>query len=242
MEIAPGIHRLGGGLVNVYLLEEAGAITVIDAGFPGYWRLLPGELAAMGRSLQDVKAVVLTHAHVDHIGFAERIRSERAVPIRVHRDDATMARGETKAVGQSVRPLRLLPTVRFLLYGMRNGLRSTAIKEVTTFDDGATLDVPGSPRAIHVPGHSPGSAAFHASGASALFVGDALATLNVMTGIPGPQIAAFSSDISQARASLARLEDVEARFVLPGHGTPWTGGVPEALRLARQGPLGGTAG
>ncbi len=80
MRIAEGIHRLGPGLVNAYLLAERDAVTIVDAGAPGYWRVLPAELAAMGRRLDDVHAVVLTHAHSDHIGFAERIRKERGFP------------------------------------------------------------------------------------------------------------------------------------------------------------------
>ena len=96
MEIAPGIRRLGSGKVNVYLIEEAGAITIVDAGLPGYCGDLQAELTAMGRSLDDVRAVLLTHAHTDHIGFAERIRRERGVPIRVHEADAALARGEVK--------------------------------------------------------------------------------------------------------------------------------------------------
>lgn len=74
MEIGPGIHRIGSTRVYVYLVEEAGEITVIDAGLPGYWDDLVAELESMGRSLEDVRAVLLTHAHDDHIGFAERLR------------------------------------------------------------------------------------------------------------------------------------------------------------------------
>ncbi len=93
MEVAPGIRRIGPGLANVYLFEEAGAVTIVDAGMPGYWRALPAELAAMGRTLEHVRAVVLTHAHSDHIGFAERIRTECGVPIRVHELDELRAKG-----------------------------------------------------------------------------------------------------------------------------------------------------
>lgn len=66
MEITPGIRRLGPGLVNAYLVEDRGAVTIIDCGAPAYWNALPAELAAMGRTLDDVRAVVLTHAHTDH--------------------------------------------------------------------------------------------------------------------------------------------------------------------------------
>src|SRR2546423_15122625 len=83
MEIAPRIRRLGEGLVNSYLLEDGGGVTIVDAGAPAYWHDLPTELAAFGRSLTDVRSVVLTHGHSDHIGVAERIRSGRHVPVRV---------------------------------------------------------------------------------------------------------------------------------------------------------------
>src|SRR5439155_1094450 len=83
-----------------------------------------------------------------------------------------------------VSPFGLL---RFIVYALAHGmLRSTPISEVATFGDGATLDIPGAPRVIHVPGHSPGSAVLHISSRDALFVGDALCTMNVLTGKPGP--------------------------------------------------------
>jgi glyoxylase-like metal-dependent hydrolase (beta-lactamase superfamily II) len=71
MKIAPGIHRIGdNSMINSYLVEQGGEVTIIDAGVPGYYRDIDGELAAMGRSPADVRALVLTHGHSDHIGFA----------------------------------------------------------------------------------------------------------------------------------------------------------------------------
>jgi glyoxylase-like metal-dependent hydrolase (beta-lactamase superfamily II) len=232
--IADGIHRLGDGRVNAYLLEEGGEVTIIDAGAPAYYGALPGELAAMGRSLDDVRAVVLTHAHQDHIGFAERIRSERGVGVRVHEADAAMARGEVKTSGQQQGPIRIGAVLSFLLLGLRTGLlRIPPIHEVSTFGDGATLDVPGAPRVITVPGHSPGSAALHVPSRDALFVGDAFATYAVTTGRVGPQLAPYGSDLDQALASLGRLEGIEASWALPGHGQPWTQGVAAAVQAVR---------
>jgi glyoxylase-like metal-dependent hydrolase (beta-lactamase superfamily II) len=235
MEVAPGIRRIGSGLANVYLVEEAGAVTIIDAGVPGYWRALPAELAAMGRSLDDVRAVVLTHAHTDHIGFAERIRTERGVPIRVHELDELRAKGKVpgpKGLGE----FKLVPLLGFLVFGLRNGLLSPPpILEVSTFGDGATLDVPGAPRVIHVPGHTAGSAALHFTKRDAICVGDAFVTRNVINGATGPQLFPnFNTDNEQAFASLARLDGVDARLVLAGHGDPWDRGLPEAVRAARE--------
>jgi glyoxylase-like metal-dependent hydrolase (beta-lactamase superfamily II) len=235
MKIVDGIHRIGGGTVNAYLLEERGEITIIDTGAPGHWNELEAELAAMGRSLADVRAVALTHAHVDHVGFAERIRRERSVQVSVHEADAKMARGEERPRNQKTLGVNPFAALGFIAYGLAHGmLRATPIVEVSTFGDGATLDMPGAPRVIHVPGHSPGSAVLHVAARDALFVGDALCTLNVLSGRTGPQLTPFGSDFPQAVASLSRLDRVEARFVLPGHGEPWTGGVGEAVRRVRE--------
>jgi glyoxylase-like metal-dependent hydrolase (beta-lactamase superfamily II) len=69
--------------------------------------------------------------------------------------------------------------------------------------------------------------------ADAIFVGDALTTRHVLTGQRGPQPAPFTDDPQQALTSLSRLEGLQASWVLPGHGTPWAGGVEEAVREIR---------
>jgi glyoxylase-like metal-dependent hydrolase (beta-lactamase superfamily II) len=70
MRIRDSLHRLGNGTVNSYLVADGTDVTIIDAGVPGYWGDLPAELVAMGRTLADVRALVLTHGHSDQIGFA----------------------------------------------------------------------------------------------------------------------------------------------------------------------------
>ncbi len=237
MKVAPGIHRLGDrSIVNSYLVEESGEVTIIDAGVPGFYRDIPGELAAMGRTVADVRALVLTHGHSDHIGFAERLRRDDRVPVWVHEMDAALARGEVPNPSKGFGPSKLGPLFGFLWFTvLRGGLRTPKIKEVATFGDGATLDVPGSPSVILTPGHTPGSAALHVPSLGALFVGDAFATYAVTTGARGPQVAPFTADAAEAVASLPRLDAVSADLVLPGHGDPWTGGIAEAIRLVREG-------
>jgi glyoxylase-like metal-dependent hydrolase (beta-lactamase superfamily II) len=234
-EVAPRIHRLGEDIVNSYLLEDGGAVTIVDAGAPAYWDDLPGELAAMGRSIADVRAIVLTHGHDDHIGFAERARTEAGIRSRVHHLDARLARKEIGNPAKMAGGLRLRPTVGFFVFSLRHGMtRTRGLGEVETFDDGATLDVPGAPRVIHAPGHTPGSVALHFEGHDTLFVGDAINTYSVTTGWHGPQLSPFNADRGQALESLARLDGVVATYVLPGHGAAWRQGVRDAVKEARR--------
>jgi glyoxylase-like metal-dependent hydrolase (beta-lactamase superfamily II) len=234
MRLAPSLHLIGSNIVNSYLLEEAGQVTIVDAGLPGYWRDLPAELRAMGRTIDDVRAVVLTHGDTDHVGFAERLRRERGVPVYVHELDAARARGEVKKPGSGWGPIRIRPLLGFLVYsGLRGGLRVPPLTEVVTFADGASLDIPGAPRIVHLPGHTPGSVAIHVPGVDAVFLGDAMTTRSVLTGEVGPRLAPFTLEKDQALASLAKLDGIDATWALPGHGEAWSGGLQEALRQIR---------
>jgi glyoxylase-like metal-dependent hydrolase (beta-lactamase superfamily II) len=233
MRLAPGLHRIGSDVVNVYLVEDASGVTIVDAGLPGHWRELERELAELGRSLDEVRGIVLTHGDTDHIGFAERLR-QKGIGVRVHELDAARARGEVKKPNAGWGPIKVRPLLKFLWYSARHGgLRIPPVREVVTFADGDVLDLPGSPRIIHVPGHTPGSVAVRVPAVNALFVGDAMTTGNVLTGESGPRPAPFTLDPEAALASLAKLEAVPATWVLPGHGAPWSGGVAEAIRQVR---------
>ncbi|WP_394551631.1 MBL fold metallo-hydrolase [Agromyces sp. MMS24-JH15] len=230
MRLAPSLHRIGNDLVACYLVVEPDGLTLVDAGIPGQWRDLGRELAAIGRSVADIRGVVLTHGDSDHIGFAERLRAEHGVPVYVHAADAARARGEEKT-SPAWGPMRIGATAGFLTYAARKGgLRTRYLGDVVEVADGEVLDLPGAPVVIGMPGHSPGSIAVHVRAVDAVFVGDALTTRHVLTGRAGPQPAPFTDDPAEALASLRRLEGLGVRWVLPGHGTPWDRGVDEAIR------------
>lgn len=236
-EVAPGVHRLGNEIVNFYLVEAEGGLVLVDAGLPGFYDGLVDFLRSRGRTVAEIDALLLTHAHPDHVGIAEAVRRE-GVPVHVHEADAEQARTakQHKREGGMLPYFRHRATWRLLAMGARNGgLRTTKVAELSTFGDGE-LDLPGRPRAIHTPGHSPGHVAFHFEGAGALLAGDALCTYNPLTGGRGPQLmpGAFAFSNAQALESLSRLEPVAAGVVLPGHGDPWTGGVAPAVARARE--------
>ncbi len=237
-DVVPGVHRIEDSFVNWYLIDEGGRLTAVDAGLPVSWQSLYRAVTQAGRTLSDLEAVVLTHAHFDHVGFAERARSELGVPVWVHEGDADLTRHplrydkERSPAFYLVRP----PTLRIFASLARHGaLWAKRISSVRTFGNDGTLDVPGTPKILFTPGHTFGHVAFHLPDRDAVIAGDALVTLNPYTGGEGPQIVAraATADSELAMASLDRLAETGAGTVLPGHGPPWTRGAEEAARAAR---------
>ena len=226
MELAPNLHRIGNDIVAVYLISDRDGVTVIDAGLPGHYRDLIRELTLMGKTVADVRGLILTHGDSDHIGFAERLRREHGVPVYVHESDAERAKGHGKGTGTG--GAFGLAAFGFIGYSLRKGgLRATYLTEVVEVHDGDVLDLPGAPRIIGLPGHSAGSIAIHSPAVDAVFVGDGLTTRHVLTGKTGPQPAPFTDEPEQAIASLAALPEVT--WVLPGHGAPFSGGTAAAV-------------
>ena len=231
MEIVDGVHRFGTRMVNWYLIERDGGLTLVDAGMRGYRPQLDAALQQLGRKLDAVEAVVLTHAHADHIGFAHQVRASSGATVWIHERDAEPG-------VRRFPPMRLYlrPTAWPLLaHGLRNGLLATPdAAEVRTYRDGEELDVPGRPRAHHLPGHTRGHCALHLQDASVVFSGDALVTFDPYRRKHGPRLLlkGVNEDNDQARASLERLAELNARLLLPGHGEPWGDGVAAAVAEA----------
>jgi glyoxylase-like metal-dependent hydrolase (beta-lactamase superfamily II) len=236
-DVAPGVHRIEDAYTNWYLVEDGGRLTVVDTGVPTSWDSLTSALTTLGRSLDDVAAVVLTHGHFDHVGFAERARTRLGVPVWVHEDDLPLTRnpmGYAHERGRSpylVNP-GALPIMASLL--RHRAFWPAPVGEVRTFLDGS-LDVPGGPSVVFSPGHTYGHCALHLPDRDVLLAGDAIVTLDPYTGKRGPRVVARAATAhsDRALASLDALAATGARTVLTGHGEPWAGGAEEAVRLAR---------
>jgi glyoxylase-like metal-dependent hydrolase (beta-lactamase superfamily II) len=234
-ELAPS--RLATRYENWYLLQDGGRLTLLDTGLPGDWRGFVNVLSRLGHSPADVDAVLITHHHPDHRGSAERVRSAGA-RVFAHPADGPYLRGEKK-----LNPLATLPYLRhpwyasYMIHLLRKRVLSApAVAALHELSDGEVLDVPGSPRVIHAPGHTAGSCALFLEKKSILFSGDALVTLDMTRGRTGPQIirGPVTEDAAAALDSLEVLAATKAKTVLPGHGEPWREGVERAVTIARE--------
>jgi glyoxylase-like metal-dependent hydrolase (beta-lactamase superfamily II) len=236
-DVAPGVHRVEDAYTNWYLVEDDGALTVVDAGTPDSWGSLLDAVQRIGRALGDIQAVVLTHAHFDHIGFAERARKELGVPVWVHEDDVPLTRHPLEYGHERSRLPYLANPAALPIYASlarHRALFAPAIKEVRRFREG-TLDVPGALRIVPTPGHTIGHCALHLSDRDAVIAGDAVVTLDPYTGRRGPRLVAraATADVERNLRALSAVADTSARHVLVGHGAPWHDGADAIVAEAR---------
>jgi len=236
-DAAPGIHRVEDAYTNWYLVEGESGLTLVDAGVPTSWSSLQATLAELGREADEVGALVLTHAHFDHIGFAERARRELGVAVWVHENDAPLTRHPLQ-YARDRSPLKYLVNPAALpIFASLAANRAFFPKPIGAVERyaGGQLDVPGSPTVVPTPGHTLGHCSLHFPDRDALIAGDAIVTLDVYTARRGPRLVAraATADPERAHESLDAIAATAATKVLTGHGEVWREGAERAVELAR---------
>jgi glyoxylase-like metal-dependent hydrolase (beta-lactamase superfamily II) len=243
-EVADGVVVATGKHVSWVLVVDGAEVTLVDAGYLGYAdQVLASVQHVTSRGNAQLAAVVLTHAHVDHLGAAARLHAARGVPVLAHEPEAPQVRGdviEQVSAGQVLARAWRPRILKWSLEIMRDGKAPKAerVSDPVTFtvdpESPKPLDVPGGLVPVPTPGHTSGHCAYHLPDRGVLLVGDALATGHAVSGREGPQMMPefFDHDREQARRSLSALEPLAADVIVPGHGLPWRGTPAEAVRRA----------
>jgi glyoxylase-like metal-dependent hydrolase (beta-lactamase superfamily II) len=237
-DAAPGIHRIEDAYVNWYIVEGDDGLTIVDTGHPTSWVSLKRVLSRLGRSLDDIRAVVLTHGHFDHMGFAARAAHELRVPVLAPDGEHAVHHPWRYERERSplTQPLRSPFFVKvFLAMGVAGAPFVKRVDDAVRYEHDGTLDVPGRPQVVSTPGHTVAHCSLHLPDRGAIIAGDALVTLDPYTGKTGPHIVsrAATANTERALASLDAIAATGAQRLLPGHGATWTAGVEAAVQRAR---------
>lgn len=238
-QVADGLHLASTGLVNWILAEEGGQVTLVDAGYPGDSGRVVESLARIGRTPADIAAVLVTHAHVDHIGGIPDLHELGDFPVLTGEVEAAHARreflqqaSELDVALRAWQPRVLAWSLRILPLGATQEVTVAAAEALTT---GTPLDLPGGPVAVPTPGHTSGHTAYHFPGLGAVASGDALVSGHPVTGCQHPHLlpSYFTHDQERSEASLDTFAALDADVLLPGHGPVWRGPIADAVAQAR---------
>jgi glyoxylase-like metal-dependent hydrolase (beta-lactamase superfamily II) len=243
VQVTDTVHLARGHAVNWTLVTDDTGVMLIDAGYPGDREDVLASLRKLGYDAGDVRAILLTHAHIDHLGSAIWFAGEHGTPVYCHAEEVGHAKRQyLEQVSIFDVALRIWRP-RWAVWGVhvvRNGgLVRDGIPTTLPLTADVAAGLPGHPMAIATPGHTSGHCSYVVDGV--LVSGDALITGHPLLRRTGPQLlpAVFSHSQPNCLRSLNALALLETDVLLPGHGEVWRGPIREAtdaaLKLANRG-------
>ncbi len=222
--LAPGLHALPLGFVNAYLLETDEGLVLVDTGFPKSETKILAAIAALGRAPRDLKHIIATHAHIDHIGSLAALKAATGAQTWMHALDAPLAEGA------AMRPVHPSPgLLPLLMFGasrlMSHRVAPTPIDHRIDEDD---TPLPfGGLRAVRAPGHCLGQIVLLWPSRRALLAADTCINLRGR-----PRLPLVNEDAALAKASLRRVAALDFDIAGFGHGPPILADAAAALRQA----------
>ncbi|BBZ68068.1 beta-lactamase-like protein [Mycolicibacterium insubricum] len=221
-QVSDSVYAVAGTNVNWALVTSDAGVTLIDAGYYGDTADLLKSLGEIGHDPADVAAVLITHAHLDHIGAIPTLVEKVGMPVYTGAAEVPHARREYL---EQITPKEMLQQLTYSA-GRRwvaqtmiavRGRMDLKVPSAVSADD---VDLPGRLTTIATPGHTTGHTAYFLESEGVLFSGDALVTGHPLSPCSGPQIlpAFFNQDEARTRDSARLLENHPARTIVPGHG------------------------
>lgn len=214
-----GVYPVRGAMSWCHLLADADGLVLIDTGFPGDDVAIRRAVEKLGLAPRDLRAILLTHGHIDHAGNAAWAHAWSGAPIYAHPAEQLHLDGKF--------PYRGFAHVCRVLEAIGRGItRYTPAKIDVPFADGDVLPFWGGLRVVHLPGHTLGHCGFYAARQDVLFSGDMWSRFLMRTQV-SPLI--FTDDPALMLPSLRKARAVGARWIIPGHY-----GSPNAARLKQR--------
>jgi glyoxylase-like metal-dependent hydrolase (beta-lactamase superfamily II) len=210
--VIDGVHVVPMGMANAFLIEGDDGLTLIDAGFPAKEAAVFQAIRELGSSPDQLKHLIFTHGHPDHIGSAAAIVRETRARTYMHSLDIPIA-----ASGGPFRPMSAAPgllrrVMCKLFFHPDERMEPIAIDQ--PLDDGEILPIAGGIEVIHAPGHCAGQVALLWRPGRMLFAADVCMNL---TGLGDP--VGFES-LEDGRASQRKLASLSFDAAGFGHGAP----------------------
>ncbi len=198
---------------NSYLVKTDKGCFLIDSGLAKKQEQLEHELSRAGCRPGDLRLIILTHGHLDHVGNAAHLREVYRSKIAMHIGDANMIASGDMFSGAKGGALIWLMRLLMRVLGID---RFERFVPDVVLEDGQDLSPYGlDARVVHVPGHSDGSIGVLTSG-GVFFCGDLL--VNVKEASRNTLV----YDQADYDASIDKLKSFQIERVFPGHGKPFS--------------------
>ena len=236
IQLTPQLHFIQFPVGHAYLWHDPDGLTLVDTGLPGSAPHIAAAIHEVGYQPADLRRLVLTHFHPDHVGAAADIAGWGDVEVLAHHADAPFIRGQAAGPPPDLADWER-PLYDQITSQVTSQVTSPVAPEPPTppridreLGDGDELGFGDGAVAVAVPGHTPGSVAIYLPRHQVLFAGDAAARTPDAAVICG----VFNVDRAQAAASFRRLAGLDVAVACFGHGDPLTRDATAALRAAAE--------